>query len=214
MKLFNYVGNNQDAEFGRTISVGTGQSGTVAPTTTADEVMTNAQAMKITQQTSSGDGQVDLQFYLPKPSGFKRFRILVVWRVPYNDNLFNAAEIGLEAFDGTNRWWTQMSLNSANGVTEEVQYLNDSSALVDTGFNYPTNDLGRVYQWNEFDQILNITDDVLELIRMGDQVLSTRPACSKTANITNPSLRITCSMDGDTNASGLLIDSILVEAID
>lgn len=209
--LWSWTGSSEEILFGATTASGTGQSGTAALSTTPLEVLTKAKSLHFTQDTSSGDGNVYLVQYLPLWSGVTKKRITYTFSPPGTDANFGYLNFVYREFDGSKYYDYTIKWNSNAGATEEIQYINSSGTLVDTGFTYPAD--ASASTWYELQVDIDISANTYTFIRLNEQSLQSTIPVYEPANSSDPTSNIILWINGSTTASAFNIDSVVIEDI-
>lgn len=214
MRLFEWLGKASDAEVGETATSGTGQSGTVAIVSTASLVVTNALSYYITQQTSSGSGEVRNRIILPVPLPLQKMRATWLLRQSNTDANFGQLYTGLYYYDGTNANLADMVWNSNAGATEEIQYRNSSNVFTNTGFNYPADAgyLGASWHVVSFD--VDFSTPEFTRLRFDEETDLVAKAMYAGANATYPCVTLETALAGQTSAANCSIDSITLDTLE
>ena len=215
MIIYEWVGKADDVLPFSVTQVGTGQSGTVAIVTTANNVLTNAQAIKITQQTSGGAGNVQARLVIPRPIGYERFRYSWVYRLLNDDADFSHVRFEVTDFDGTDGEEYALFINSNFGSTEEIQYLTTGEAQDDTGLFYPP-DMGIDDQaWSSISYDINVSDKKYTRQTLNsDYSLASRDSYSPGSYPGETGIYTYIKLLGTTTACAILIDSFTVETLE
>jgi len=211
--VWDWQGMNGDAQPLQIVQAGTGQSGTIALSTTVDEVLTNTKSLKLTQQTSSGAGNVKGRLVIPRPLGLPRMRVGVVYRMFDDDANFDYFQVQLNDNDGTNYRQAIMKQNSAEGVTEEIQYQNSAGALIDTGFTYPADQGNAAQQWYTLEMDVDLqAKDYTRLQFCNETDLVAKGMKELTAS-NYPSLLLQFRFQGDDTLCQVNIDSVYLRRL-
>ena len=214
MRFWEWLGKASDAEMGETATSGTGQSGTVALESTATLVMSNAQSIRISQQTSSGNGQVTHRVVLPVPVYYTKLRARWFLRQSNSDATFDQVYTSLLYYDATNVNNFGFAWNSNGGVTKQIQYLNSAGTYVHPGFSYPANGGYLGASWHEIEMDVDIsTPEYLRLQFDGETDLTAK-AARAVANTTYPCIVLETALAGDANASSISIDQITLDLLE
>lgn len=213
MKLFNWSGAPGEVLSGSAAASGTGQSGGLALTTTAAEVLTGASALDFTQQTSSGTGTSANYWIMTLPLGSNIIRFNVVFNLKTADADVLYWLLTMTDYDGTNISSPGLRLNSNYGATEQVEYLNSSDAWTDSGLTYPA-DLASLYNLFlpmgfDYDRVNH------NYLRMwiGEETLLSTISVKSSASSVVAHNNFGVSLAGDDTASECIVDSISLEDI-
>jgi hypothetical protein len=211
---YEWLGNASDAQPFFTSSTGTGQSGTVAVTTTANNVLTRAEALALTEQTSSGSGESTGSIALPHPLGYKKLRLTWVFRVLMDDTDFYSVTVLMDEYDGTNVSKYEMAMQSDVGSTEQIKYRNSANTLVDTGFTYPTDQGFGGRGWHRAGMDISLEAKTYTRLAFDSEFdISTIDSYS-VANASAECINISISCVAKTVLSTALFDSIVVEVLE
>lgn len=215
MIVYEWLGKADDVVPFSITQVGTGQSGTVALVSTANNVLTNAQAIKITQATSSGAGNVQARLVFPRPIGYERYRFSWVYRLENDDADFNHVRFQVVDFDGTDGEEYALFINSNFGSTKEIQYLTTGEAQTDTGLVYPEDQGIDDQAWTSIGFDVNTTDKKYTRQWLNsDYSLASRDNYSPASYPGETALYTFIKLLGTTTACAILIDSFTVETLE
>jgi hypothetical protein len=214
MKLIEWSGRSEEIICGVNASAGTGQSGSNAVSTTADQVMTNAKSWQITQQTSSGDGDVHTYFALPCEQWMNKMKANLVIQVDSLDVDIDAIYLHLFKYDGTNKTQASLKWNSGYGLVEEFQYLNSANTYVDTGLTYYSDISNTAPIWMNFGFTVDFATPAMTQIHIGNQFADVSYASRQAAVGGNPFMQFKFGLSGDDTLSRINIDRFSLEVLD
>ena len=209
-----WTGKADDAQAWNFYSSGTGQSGAMALSTAADTVLTNAQSLKLTQQTSSGNGTCNSRLVLPGWIGYTKFRVTWVYRVDVVDANFYTLQFRCYDFNGTDGVSYSMQQNSGVGATEEMQYFNDSGVAVDTGFYYPEDKGLGDTAWHTIGFDVNAVDYEYTALYFDTQYDLAAKSAKSIAYAAETGVYLEQILVGNTTLSTIYIDSVTVDLLE
>lgn len=208
MILWQWLGEYGAVVPGYVVTSGTGQSGTVALTTSTGEVLTLANALKYTQQTSSGDGTVTMDVRIPRPLGARKMRITVDFLIPIADADFDRFMIRYYDYHPTIYYYYGLRQESNAGATEEIQYLNSAGAWVDTGFGYPSD---QYKEWSRIQFTIDLGENKTTSMAFGSEFDLTSRDAAYGAGAFVPGQTIAMLFAGGTTAAEMFVDKIIID---
>ena len=215
MIVWEWTGQDGDAQPFTVTSTGTGQSGTVALHTTAGEVLTNAQSVKVNQLTSSGSGNVYAKVTLPRPIGVDKLRFNITYRLLNNDADFYWVDFALTDFDGADGEYYGIRHNSYLGAVEEIQYYTTGATRVDTGLAYPVDKgIANIAWWTLSIDLNTTTKKYTRFALNSDALLVDLDNYSPGSYEAETGIAFVADLSGKDVASAFLIDSISLEALE
>ena len=184
---------------------GTGQSGSVSVEGTQGLHLTGHRSVKVTQQTTSGDGQSDLYVNTTYPEAHTVVRCYVRFRLVTTS--MNFLQWNCTVDDGTDRHYINWRYDSAYGVSEQLQYKDNAGSMQDSGLSWFFNS----GYWHEL-EVAYDTSSGYVFGRHNEAVWTPASQMGQvSSNPTSPRLAAWLQLGGNTTALSAYYDELRID---
>ena len=182
----------------------------------AGYVFSGSQSGKLLVQAGGGDQNGQLIVRAPYDQIRSRARLFCRFALDHDSDEFDYLSWLLQFYDGTTYLSTRFHLESAYGVTDEVQLYVEPATYEDISATIPFSGLMNGPRWNEIEMVVDFANLAYDFVRLNN-VYSYAPTATEidqAPSATVPVIAFNFALGCTTTQRQIYIDHIEIELMD